>query len=112
MDENVSFSQLRDVQLRNVQLEGIIVGSIIESLSPAQVQITLGPHVRDPYTEVADKVIVIYPEKLSRVSMSKLEGAKEIQQHICVRGSYSPDRKGDFLGVIQASDLSFLPYCD
>ena len=116
MDKNgYSFAQLAQITgAKRIELEGIIDGSIIESLFPSGVDFSLHPHIDDAMNSDMDT------ESYVRVSLKNptsprvgdmLMSAKNLGNKVRVTGTYTPSKKGNHhLGVMDAERMDITPY--
>ena len=114
VETDKSFTQLMDMEIPKVCLEGVIAGSVITQEWPNQgIQFTLGPHQSDTVLRGISsetRVIVTYPGQFSDSALATLLATRVFGNYIYIEGSYIPEKSGEFLGSIQASEVTVLPY--
>lgn len=106
-----SFSQLQAGNA--VDLEGVITGSIIESLGPAPgLQFGLGPCSDDGSVDIDAYVIVKQGGPVGEATIPLYRQAKNLGMKVQVQGVYSPDtEKSKCLGTVEATRVVITPYC-
>lgn len=107
----MSFSQLSGLSIPRVELEGIIMGAIIEEMGQKSgIQFSLGPHVEDHNVSIDKYALVFYPGKFEDSMIRRLMAAKQLGNRTYVVGSYSPKNEGCCVGMIEAEKVEIQPY--
>jgi hypothetical protein len=102
---NRSFGQLHDANGRDVELEGIVTGTIIEAASPDYFQFSLAPYEGDHAVDISAYVIVKHQGGNSQGWGMRLRIAKAMGNRIYVKGVYAREESDGCLGEINATEV-------
>ena len=114
-ESNYSFAQLQSIQQGPATLEGVIQGSIIEGLQPAEISFSIYPRAEDAHRSDIDMdsyVRVTLPNP-TPAAHNRLAEAQQMGIVLQVEGTYDArNKRAGYFGEIHARSVTVTDQCE